>query len=348
MCIRDRFEVLGTGGCAPLGGEDFATVLMLHVLSQLEQANELFPEHSAARAALRAACSQAKIELSTEVSSEVLLEDPPIKHTLTRATLETVCAQLVSRCVQAVEHTLDGAGVSVSSVEECVLVGGGTRMPVVQSSLREWFHSREAYIELCTSVNADEAVAYGAAVRGAILGGVSQGLLKGVMMLDALPWSVGLEEADGSFRPVLAQHARLPCRNTMDFKVQWEQERLLIDVFEGDAPVARDNQWVKEFEFGLPPVHPETVSESEELCRTVPITFDMSETGMLRVSLFQGEDDVWGEDSVWTSPKALSMYCGLMFVMYVVLHLCFGDMMPNSGQLQVGMQVGVSGPDPEF
>ena len=226
------------------------------------------------------------------------------------------------------QDTLNDAGISVVDVDECVLVGGGTRVPRVREVLKQLFHDGGANLELCVSVNADEAIAEGTAVQGAILSGVSEGLLKGVMMMDALPWSVGLEEADGAYQPILLRNARIPCCATKVFRVDATQERLLIEVFEGDNEVARENQYVAEFEFVLPPVD----EPDGDGTRKVPVTFEMPEVGKLKVSVFNDSTDLGDGDTI--ALRTLCVLCALVFALYLTARIYFAmpsaEIMPGS------------------
>eukprot|EP00753_Platysulcus_tardus_P013155 PLAT3629.1.p1 GENE.PLAT3629.1~~PLAT3629.1.p1 ORF type:complete len:644 (-),score=325.55 PLAT3629.1:50-1981(-) len=273
------FEVLATAGDTHLGGEDFDARLVDHFAAQFKRKTGL-DVHNSARAMrrLRTACERAKRTLSSGTRADIeldsLMEGVDFRSKLTRARFEDLCSDLFAACMKPVERVLADAGVSKAEVDDIVLVGGSTRIPRVQQLLSEAFAGKS----LCRSVNPDEAVAYGAAVQAAILGGSRGGKLDSVVLLDVCPLSLGLETAGGVMTRLVERNTTLPAKRTQTFSTAADgQTGVSIQVFQGERAMTRDCHLLGRFQLeGIPPM-PRGVPQIE-------VTFDLDSDGILNVT----------------------------------------------------------------
>ncbi len=267
------FEVKSTSGDTQLGGTDMDRILTEFLVDQFRKESSVdISKNEQSMMRLREAAEKAKIELSTTLSSEINLpylhEQKHFRYTLTRAKLEDLVRPIIDRCRQPVERALKDSKMSPAQIDKIILVGGPTRMPIVQKFVEDLVNKK---VE--RGVDPMECVAMGAAIQAGVLAGE----VKDILLLDVTPLSLGIETLGGVNTVLIARNTTIPSKKAQTFSTAADfQTAVDIKVYQGERPMAKDNVLLGEFQLlGLPPAQ-----------RGVPqieVSFDIDANGIMHV-----------------------------------------------------------------
>jgi len=270
------FEVLATAGDTHLGGEDFDNrVIDYFVKVYKKKTGTDVTSNLRAMGKLKREVEKAKRTLSSQQSTRIEIESfedgNDFSETLTRAKFEELNMDLFRKTMKPVEQVLKDANVKKEDVDEVVLVGGSTRIPKVQQLLKEYFNGRDP----SKGINPDEAVAYGAAVQGGILSG-EQGT-EDVVLVDVCPLTLGIETTGGVFTKLIPRNTVIPTRKSQIFSTAADnQPTVLIQVYEGERALTKDNNLLGKFELSSIPPAPRGVPQIE-------VSFEIDANGIMKV-----------------------------------------------------------------
>ena len=275
---EQQFEVLATNGDTFLGGEDFDSALIDYLVEEFKKDQDVnLKGDSLAMQRLKEAAEKAKIELSSAQSTEVNLpyitaDSSGPKHlviTISRSKLESLTEELVKRTMGPCKIALEDAGLKNSDIDDVILVGGQTRMPLVQKQVEEFFGQ-----EPRKDVNPDEAVAAGAAIQGAVLSGDKTD----VLLLDVTPLTLGIETMGGVMTPIIEKNTMIPTKKSQVFSTAEDnQPAVTIQVYQGERKIANQNKQLGRFDLTDIPPAPRGLPQIE-------VTFDINADGIMNIS----------------------------------------------------------------
>ena len=275
------FEVLALNGNTHLGGEDFDNRLIEYCAEEFIKKTSLnIKKNAKALGRVRESCEKAKRELSyatqATVDIDALMDGEDLNVVITRTKFEDLCIDLFKKCIPPLENVIKDAKIRKSQINEVVLVGGSTRIPKIQQMVQEFFGK-----ELNKSINHDEAVAYGAAVLAAKYTNVKNENIGHIVLLPALPFSLGVETVGGIMTVLIPRNSTIPIKKTQIFSTYADnQSSLLIKVYEGERQLTEYNHLLGKYILdGIPPM-PRGQPKIE-------VTFDLDMNSILNVTAFE-------------------------------------------------------------
>lgn len=272
------FEVKATIGNTHLGGEDFDNILLNYFIDDFKSKHgKDLRDYPKSMRRLKTACEHTKIKLSTSPSDEViffsLLDNIDYKKIISKAKFENLCERYFYNCIDLVTTVLEDAEMKKHDIHDIVLVGGSTRIPKIQSLLKNYFNK-----DLCRSINPDEAVAYGAAIQAAILSGNKDDKLDDILLVDVTPLSLGIETVGGVMSNIIDRNTTIPTKQTQIFTTEEDfQTEMSVDIYEGERTQTKYNNHLGSFD----------LTGIKRALRGVPkleVTFSLDSNGILSVT----------------------------------------------------------------
>jgi heat shock 70kDa protein 1/2/6/8 len=280
LTIEDSvFEVKATSGNTHLGGEDFDNLVMNYLAEEFKKKNKKdITENKRAMRRLRSACETAKKTLSSSTVATIeidsLYDGIDFRTTLTRAKFENLCEEVFKKVMDPIDQAMKDAKMGKADIHEIVLVGGSTRIPKIQELVKEYFNGKQVN----KSINPDEAIAYGAACLAAVLSGCTDSKITDLLLLDVCPLSLGLETAGGVMTKLIPRNTTIPTKKSQVFSTYSDnQPGVLIQVFEGERTLTKDNTLLGKFQLDGIPAMPRGAPQIE-------VVFDIDANGILNVS----------------------------------------------------------------
>ncbi|GJV72118.1 heat shock cognate 70 kDa protein [Tanacetum coccineum] len=253
---ESTINVKAVGGDTHLGGEDFDKAMVNHCVHEFKRIYKKdISQNAKAMGKLRVACEKTKRDLSstaqTSIEIDSLYEGIDFSLKFTRAKFEEINAGFFRKCIEHVENCLRDGNMQINDIDDIVIVGGSTRIPKVQQMLKEFFDWKP----LCKSINADEAVAYGAAVLAANLSGNGDKYVKELILLDVTPLSLGIRVRGEYMSVVIPRNTPIPTVKEVEYETTYEnQPSLSVKVYQGESTKTKDNIFLDEFSLkGVPP-----------------------------------------------------------------------------------------------
>jgi len=282
------FEVKATGGDTHLGGEDFDNDFVVFLSQELKRSTKGkvdITEDRKAMRRLKASAEKAKRELSSNVVTKVEVEVDGEEYLLdaSRAKFEQINSQWFEKTLTTVKQVMKDAKLSSNEIDDVVLVGGSTRIPKIQAMLQDFFGKA-----LCKSINPDEAVAYGAAVQGAILGGVKSVVTDSLLLVDVTPLSMGVETEGKHMSTIIPRNTPIPCKRTESYTTTEDfQTTIEVRIFEGERICTDGNHLLGEFDIC-------GIERAKKGVPQVEVTFSLDANGILSVT---GRDKTTGAEA---------------------------------------------------
>ncbi|ONH65602.1 78 kDa glucose-regulated protein [Cyberlindnera fabianii] len=271
------FEVLATSGDTHLGGEDFDFRVVRHLMKVFKKKHGIdITDNQKAISKLKREVEKAKRTLSSQISTRIeidsFVDGIDFSESLTRAKFEELNIELFKKTLKPVEQVLSDSGMKKSDIDDVVLVGGSTRIPKIQELLESYFNGKK----VSKSINPDEAVAYGAAVQAGVLSG--EETVDDIVLLDVCPLTLGIETSGGVMTPLIKRNTLIPTKKSQIFSTAVDnQPTVLIQVYEGERAMAKDNDLLGKFELTNIPPAPRGVPQIE-------VTFGLDANGLITVS----------------------------------------------------------------
>ena len=272
---EDYFEVLTTGGDTRLGGEDFDEQCVSLIIQKFMEHTKRDPSRDrVSMARLKKACEKAKIELSekncTQIHIPLFYDNVDLKENLTIDEFNKINMQFFEKTLKTMEHVLDDANITKDQINDIVMIGGSTRIPMIRKMVSDFFDGKK----LCTEINPDEAVAYGAAIQAAIISQENVDLV----VVDVYPLTLGIETVGGIMSPIIPRNTRIPVKRSKIYTTHNDDSAgARIEIFEGERKFTRDNRVLGIFELHRLPRAPRGTLQIE-------VTFEIDANAILTVT----------------------------------------------------------------